>query len=59
MDGEVNERFLTIKEAAELLQFSESTVRRWIDEGLLPAFRMGRWGHHRIALSQILKLTQT
>jgi excisionase family DNA binding protein len=34
--------FYTPKEAAELLKVSERTVRRWIEEGKLSAWRFGR-----------------
>jgi excisionase family DNA binding protein len=34
--------FYTPKEAAALLKVSERTVRRWIEEGKLPAWRFGR-----------------
>lgn len=33
---------LTIPQAAEVLQVSERTVRRWIDRGELIAHRIGR-----------------
>jgi excisionase family DNA binding protein len=32
----------TVNDAAELLNFSTRTVRRYIAEGLLPAYRVGR-----------------
>ena len=34
--------FHTIREIAELLQVSQKTVRRWIDQGDLVAHRFGR-----------------
>ncbi len=33
---------LTIDQAAERLQVSTRTVRRWITEGVIPARRLGR-----------------
>ncbi len=33
---------LTMKEIANLLHTSRSTVKRWIDAGLLPASRVGK-----------------
>jgi len=34
--------FLTVAEVAELLKLNQQTVRNWIDQGSLPAIRMGR-----------------
>ena len=34
--------FLTPKEVSSLLQVSVYTVRRWIKEGELPAYKVGR-----------------
>jgi excisionase family DNA binding protein len=34
--------FVTVAEAAKLMQVSPSTVWRWIDKGLLPAYRVGQ-----------------
>jgi len=49
-------RLLTVKEAADLLSIHPNTVRRWADEGILPAFRMGRRGDRRFQRSDIYKL---
>ncbi len=35
-------RFLTIKETADLLNYDERTIRRWISAGTLEAHRLGR-----------------
>jgi len=35
--------FLTVAEVAEMLKLNEQTVRNWIDQGSLPAVRVGRW----------------
>ena len=40
---------LKIKDVSELLQVSETTVRRWITEGKIPAYRM----HHQYRFSRI------
>jgi putative molybdopterin biosynthesis protein len=34
--------FLTVAEVAEMLKLNPQTVRNWIDQGSLPAIRMGR-----------------
>src|SRR5437868_6767645 len=36
------ESFLTVAEVAGLLKLNQQTVRNWIDQGSLPAVRMGR-----------------
>jgi excisionase family DNA binding protein len=36
-----NDKLLTIKEAAEYLQYSEHTVRKYIDRGLIKAGKFG------------------
>jgi excisionase family DNA binding protein len=39
---EQEEAFLTVAEVAELLKLNQQTVRNWIDQGFLPALRVGR-----------------
>lgn len=39
---ELEESFLTVAEVAELLKLNQQTVRNWIDQGSLPAVRVGR-----------------
>ncbi|MGO9753842.1 MAG: helix-turn-helix domain-containing protein [Solirubrobacteraceae bacterium] len=34
--------FLTVAEVAELLKLNQQTVRNWIDQGSLPAVKVGR-----------------
>jgi excisionase family DNA binding protein len=36
------EEFLTVAEVATRLKLNDQTVRNWIDDGKLPAFRIGR-----------------
>ena len=36
------ESFLTVGDVAELLKLNPQTVRNWIDQGQLPAVRIGR-----------------
>ena len=37
----LDEEYVTVPEAAKLLQVHRSTIRRWIDSGELPAHRVG------------------
>src|SRR5436190_8402975 len=39
---EPEESFLTVAEVAEKLKLNQQTVRNWIDQGSLPALRVGR-----------------
>jgi excisionase family DNA binding protein len=38
----LEDSFLTVAEVAEVLKLNQQTVRNWIDQGSLPAIRMGR-----------------
>jgi excisionase family DNA binding protein len=38
----VDDEFLTVAEIAAILKLNQQTVRNWIDQGSLPAFRVGR-----------------
>lgn len=38
----LDESFLTVAEVAEILKLNQQTVRNWIDQGSLPALRVGR-----------------
>jgi excisionase family DNA binding protein len=40
--NEPEESFLTVAEVAETLKLNQQTVRNWIDQGSLPALRIGR-----------------
>ena len=42
-------RNMTIADAAFVLNVSERTIRRMIDDGRLSAFRLGEQGQYRIA----------
>jgi excisionase family DNA binding protein len=39
---ELEETYLTVAEVAETLKLNQQTVRNWIDQGSLPALRVGR-----------------
>lgn len=40
--GDSDETFFTVAEVAEMLKLNQQTVRNWIDQGSLPAVRIGR-----------------
>ncbi len=40
--SESEETYLTVAEVAETLKLNQQTVRNWIDQGSLPALRVGR-----------------
>lgn len=42
MSADREETFLTVAEVAEWLKVNQQTVRNWIDQGRLPAVRVGR-----------------
>ncbi len=39
---DLEDSFLTVAEVAEVLKLNPQTVRNWIDQGSLPALRVGR-----------------
>jgi excisionase family DNA binding protein len=39
---DLGDSFLTVAEVAETLKLNQQTVRNWIDQGSLPALRVGR-----------------
>jgi excisionase family DNA binding protein len=39
---DLEDSFLTVAEVAEVLKINQQTVRNWIDQGSLPALRVGR-----------------
>jgi len=39
---------LTLREVAELVKVSESTVRRWVRDGSLVAYKVGKRGQFRV-----------
>jgi excisionase family DNA binding protein len=40
--AEPEDSFLTVAEVAGMLKLNQQTVRNWIDQGSLPALRVGR-----------------
>ncbi len=41
-DIDPEESYLTVAEVAETLKLNQQTVRNWIEQGSLPALRVGR-----------------
>jgi excisionase family DNA binding protein len=41
-NNDLDQSFLTVAEVAEILKLNQQTVRNWIDQGSLPALRIGR-----------------
>jgi excisionase family DNA binding protein len=40
--NELEDSFLTVADVATILKLNPQTVRNWIDQGALPAFKVGR-----------------
>lgn len=51
--------YLTIQEAAELLNVSTSSVRRMFDVGMLTGFRLPGGNHRRISRASVLNIQLT
>ena len=45
---------LTIREVARLLHIHSNTVRRWADQGIIRAYRIGRRGDRRFRRKDIV-----
>ena len=39
---DLEDSFMTVAEVADVLKLNQQTVRNWIDQGSLPALRVGR-----------------
>src|SRR6516162_8837830 len=53
------QRFLTITEAAEFLQVSETSLRRWTNSGKLRCFRVGGRSERRFLKEDLLAFMRT
>ena len=50
------EQLMDIKEVATYLQLKKSTIYTWVQEGVLPSFRLGRvWRFRRAELDEWLE----
>lgn len=55
MIAQKDDEFLTIAEAARLLKVSAVTIKRWLKQGILPAYHVGP-RHVRIRYSDLAKV---
>lgn len=53
---EHEDEFLTVAEVAEVLKLNPQTIRNWIDQGSLPALRVGR--RVRIKRSDFMRILE-
>ena len=53
---EKEHEFLTVEQAAELLQVKSTTIREWLKKGKLPGVKVGRlWRVDREGVYKILR----
>ncbi|EJZ88245.1 excisionase family DNA binding domain-containing protein [Schaalia turicensis ACS-279-V-Col4] len=51
MTNDVNEPWVNLEQVADHLTVSKDTIRNWIKEGLLPAYRVGKL--YKFKLSEV------
>ena len=52
----MDECYVTAKEVADFYGVKASTVWKWVREGKLPAYRIGKGRNYRFKLSELPKL---
>lgn len=52
------ETMVTVRQVAEFLRVSISTVRRWSDSGMLKSYRVGPRGDRRYRLNDVLSFVE-
>jgi len=59
MTSEVQlETMVTVRQVADFLHVSISTVRRWSDSGMLKSYRVGPRGDRRYRLNDVLSFVE-
>lgn len=48
-------KFISVKEAIQQLDFSDRTLRRWIEKGYIKAYRAGENGHIRFDRDELIR----
>ena len=51
----LEERYVTVKEVAAYYGVKPQTVWKWIREGKIPAYRIGKGRNYRLKLSELPK----
>lgn len=51
----MEERYVTVKEVAAYYGVKPQTVWKWIREGKIPAYRIGKGRNYRLKLSELPK----
>ena len=53
MKNNLNENMLTVREVSQILHVHSNTLRRWSDQGIIKAYRIGPRGDRRFKQEDI------